>query len=459
MSDRNDNLPCMESSERTASATTPMGPGNYDPQASHAVLGFRLDVVEGPGMGSHHESTTDRSTVGSHASCDLNISDNTVSRFHCEIIMDKRHARIRDLGSKNGTIVDGLRIVEAFLKNQSTLRLGRSVLRFSYISKHTPRLLSERTSFGRLAGRSVVTRAVFALLERAAAVHSTVLLEGETGTGKSAAARAIHEVSARRDGPFLIMDCGTIPMHLLESELFGHEKGAFTGAENRRKGIFEEASGGTLFLDEIGELPYELQSKLLGVLENKSIRRVGSHVQLPVDVRVIAATNRDLRAEVNAERFREDLYYRLAVIRIQMPPLRERLEDLPVLAEQLLVSELGLSREQATSLLTSEHLDSLQRSAWPGNIRELRSHLERVLFYEDWLPPDLEMIAAEEPLAVVDVHVPLREARKRHMDTFMKAYTQELLRAHDGHVARAAAAAGVEPGYIYRLIRQFQIKL
>jgi two-component system response regulator GlrR len=446
----------MAGIDSNAPETTPLPSGRREPDARDSMLGFRLEVLDGPDKGRHWESTTDRCNIGSHPSCDLALTDTTVSRFHCEVVCDHLGARVRDLDSRNGTIVDGLRVIEVFLKNQSVLRLGRSVLRFSYLSRRNVRPLSEHTNFGVLTGQSVAMRAVFALLERAASVHSTVLLEGETGTGKSAAARALHNASPRRDGPFLMVDCGAIPTHLLESEFFGHEKGAFTGADSRRIGMFEEASGGTLFLDEVGELPHELQSKLLGVLEHKCIRRVGSNVQQAIDVRIVAATHRDLRAEVNAERFREDLYYRLAVIRVQMPPLRERLDDMHALTAQLL-ADLGVPEAQMAAILTPEYLVSLQRSAWPGNIRQLRNHLEQVLVYQDLLPPDHEPIAEDERPRI-DTNLPLAEASKRYMDAFRKAYIEESLRRHDGNVARVAEAAQVQRGYVYELMRRYDIE-
>ncbi|MEM9493805.1 MAG: sigma-54-dependent Fis family transcriptional regulator, partial [Myxococcota bacterium] len=227
----------------------------------NTILGFQLDVIEGPHSGHHWESVGERCTIGHHPSCDIVLPDPTVSRFHCEIAVGERGTEVRDLGSSNGTIVDGVQVTSAFLKRGSLLRLGRSHVRFQYMDKRNRIALSNRDQFGNLVGRSVVMRAMFALLERAAPTTITILLAGETGTGKTEAARSIHAESPRRDGPFVMIDCGAIPANLLESELFGHERGAFTGAETARIGAFQEASGGTIFLDEIGEMPIELQSK------------------------------------------------------------------------------------------------------------------------------------------------------------------------------------------------------
>jgi DNA-binding NtrC family response regulator len=234
---------------------------------------------------------------------------------------------------------------------------------------------------GEMVGVSRVMRDTFERLDRAAATDSTVLIGGETGTGKEMAARALHGESPRRDGPFVVVDCGALQSSLIESELFGHERGSFTGAADRRVGAFEEASGGTIFLDEIGEIPLDVQPKLLRVLEQREIRRVGGNQQLPVDVRVVAATNRDLTREVARGRFRSDLYFRLAVVTVWLPPLRERTDDIPALVDRIL-TRLGARGELADRLRGRESLAALARGSWPGNVRELRNHLEACLVFE-----------------------------------------------------------------------------
>ncbi|MGZ6143485.1 MAG: sigma 54-interacting transcriptional regulator, partial [Myxococcales bacterium] len=341
------------------------------------VRRFRLVRTAG-GSGEPWQSSGDKCSVGSHPLNDLVLEDPTVSRFHCEIRLSPEGARVRDLGSLNGTLVDGVPVGEAFLRSGSLLRLGNAVLRFDYGTGENPLLLSTRDRFGSLVGGSVAMRAAFALLERASASDATVLLEGETGTGKGQAAQAIHAASARKGKPLVVVDCAAIPASLIESELFGHEKGAFTGADQRRAGAFETAAGGTLFLDEIGELPADLQPKLLRVLEDREFRPVGASAVKKSEVRVLAATNRDLRAEVNAGRFRADLYFRIAVLKIALPPLSQRLDDMPLLVEQLLGS-LGATPEQKASLLAPRFVQLLQSGAWPGNVRELRNYLERCL--------------------------------------------------------------------------------
>jgi DNA-binding NtrC family response regulator len=418
------------------------------------VRRFRLVHVEGGQVGTEWESVERSCTIGTNKSNDLVLDDPWVSRFHCEIAVERRGVRLRDLGSRNGTMVDGMRVFDAWLRPGSVIRLGRTALRFVLASDVNRLPLSERKSFGPLVGESAAMRATFTLLERAAASDATVLIEGESGTGKEGAAQAIHEHGARRNKPFIVVDCASIPANLLESELFGHERGSFTGAETRRAGAFEEADGGTVFLDEIGELSADLQPKLLRVLEQREIRRLGSNVQQPVNVRVIAATNRDLRAEVNAGRFRSDLYYRLAVVRVPMPALRHRPEDIPALARHL-VEQLGRGA-QADELLTPPFLAQLQGSAWPGNVRELRNHLERCLVIDGGAPDVSDAGAPTAPAAVDDDEADLTyaAARKRALAEFERRYLEKLLRKHDHSVSRAAEAARMNRVYLYRLLHR-----
>ncbi|MEB2313674.1 MAG: sigma 54-interacting transcriptional regulator [Sorangiineae bacterium] len=421
-----------------------------EPHDSSARLaGFRLTVVDG-GSGAF-ESASGRCAVGTHESNDLCLDDTRVSRFQCEIVVDGSSARVRDLGSRNGTYVDGVRVAEAFLRAGSTLKLGGVTLRFEPLDRAGRVPLSPKTSFHGVVARSVAMRAALALVERAAKSTLTVLLEGETGTGKGKVAEAIHRGSDRSKGPFLVVDCGAIPANLIESELFGHEKSAFTGAGERRIGAFEEAAGGTLFLDELGELPLEQQPKLLRALESREIRRVGSNTHRKVDVRLVAATHRDLRREVNEGRFRADLYFRLAVLRIPLPPLRERADDLPALARALLRGA-GARDEEIERLCTGEFIATLRRAAWPGNARELRNHLERCLAFDEALPIAEPMPARAE--AAVDTALPYAEARRRAIEAFERAYVRELLAKHEGKVMQAAAAAGIDRVYLYRLARR-----
>lgn len=428
------------------------------------VRRFRITVLKGPKTGHSWESGTDRCSIGSHPSNDLVIQDPTVSRFHCEVQIAKKGARIRDLDSLNGTVVDGVQVCDGYVRNASSIRMGATSVQFKWCSENNPLPLSERTEFGSLVGSSVAMRTVFALLERAADTESTVLLEGETGTGKGQMALAIHNASARKNAPFLTVDCSSIPGTLLESELFGHERGAFTGALDRRLGMFESANGGTIFLDEIGEMPPELQPKLLRVLQDRVIRRVGLSREQPVDVRVIAATNRDLRTEVNLGRFRSDLYFRIAVLKISIPPLRQHPDDMAQLVNHILQS-LGADEAMASQFRSQEFIAQLKRSAWPGNVRELQNFLERCLVFHD-APPVAENLEPSSQVSSppashappVSSSLPFADARKVAMDQWEKRYLEELMAAHGGKVLQAAAAAGISRVYLYKLLVRHGLK-
>jgi len=381
-------------------------------------------------------SSSDRAVVGTHESCDVVVDDRTVSRFHCEITVRDGRARLRDLDSKNGTLVDGVAVLESFLHDGARLTVGHTTMRFAIGGGEVAIPLSRTSQFGLLVGRSAEMRHVFALLEQAAASKATLLLEGETGTGKEAAAESVHRLSSRREQPFVVVDCSALPPDLLESELFGHEKGAFTGASARRVGAFEAAHGGTVFLDEVGELGPELQPKLLRVLERGEIKRVGSDRYKQIDTRIIAATHRNLRSDVNSKRFRSDLYYRLAVIVVTLPPLRDRVEDLSVLVEHLLASLGGDKRAEAARMRTPAFLAELAAHRWPGNVRELRNYVERGLALSG---------TAHEP---VGAPVSYKEAKER----WERAYVEELMRAADGNVAAAAREARLDRAAFYRLL-------
>ena len=416
----------------------------------HALVRqFVLRVLVGPDAGVLYPSAKERTVVGTHQSADLVLSDRACSRFHCEIDVSGGRAIVRDLGSSNGTLIDAVAVLTAPLNDRAVLALGRTQLRFELSPGHVRLPLSERTRFGRMRGQSAAIRAVFWVLERAARSDATVLLQGETGTGKDLAAESIHLESARSGGPFVVVDCSAIPAALLESELFGHERGAFTGATGARAGAFEAASGGTLFLDEVGELELELQPKLLRVVETRQVRRLGSQRPLPVDVRLVAATNRNLRVEVNAGRFRSDLYYRLAVVEAVQPPLRERLEDLPLLADAILEG-LGARPDAAEALRQPKFQASLARHDWPGNVRELKNYLERCLVLQEEMP--LRDAPMEPGPPAIDANRPLREQRERWLRYFERRYLEELLQLHGGNVTAAARAAGMDRIHMYRLL-------
>ena len=422
-----------------------------------AVQRFRLRGLGGELEGKSFDSSSDRLQIGSHPLNEVEVRDRTVSRFHCEVFVDRDgRAWVKDLGSRNGTRVNGVRVREAELQEGMVLRVGQLELVFTPLAERNELPVAPVTSFGTLVGSSVPLRTAFAQLGKAAAKDVTVLLTGESGTGKSEAAELLHEQSGRAAKPLRVVDCAAVPANLLESELFGHERGAFTGAIQRRVGVFEEAEGGTVFLDEVGELPLDLQPKLLRVLEAREVRRLGANRYLPVDVRVVAATNRDLRAEVNVGRFRPDLYFRLAVLTVRLPPLRERPGDIPLIAKQLL-GRLTLDEETRRALAEPAFLSRLQLSPWPGNVRELRNHLERCAALQEALQP-----ASEDPspqhLDALDVSIPFSEARRRLLDTFEQGYVRALLDRHDGNVSRAAATAGVDRAHLHRIMRRQKMR-
>jgi two-component system, NtrC family, response regulator GlrR len=318
--------------------------------------------------------------------------------------------------------------------------------------------IGEPIHFSGMVGRSAPMRALFTLLKRAAATEATVLIEGETGTGKEASADAIHSHSRRKDGPFIVVDCGAIPPQLLESELFGHERGSFTGATTARRGAFEAASGGTIFLDEIGELSVDLQPKLLRAIERHQIKRIGNTSYTKVDVRVVAATNRSLKGEVAAQRFRSDLFYRLAVIEVLLPPLRERLSDLPLLVDHVLEMLGATSSPEIEGLRSPDFLSVLSRYRWPGNIRQLRNYLERCVALGDMTtppgtdtvpPPPTVQTSADE---AIDLTQPIRIARDACVARFERRYLEALLARHNNNVSSAARAAGVDRIHFYRML-------
>ena len=421
------------------------------------VQRFRLRGLNGELEGRSFDSSSDRLQIGSHPLNEIEIRDRTVSRFHCEVFIDRDgHAWIKDLGSRNGTRVNGVRVREAELQEGMVLRVGQLELVFTPLAERNELPVAAMTSFGTLVGASLPLRTAFAALGKAAVSEVTLLLTGESGTGKSEAAELVHERSGRAGRPFRVVDCAAVPANLLESELFGHERGAFTGANQRRLGVFEDAAGGTVFMDEVGELPLELQPKLLRVLEAREVRRVGANRHVPVDVRIVAATNRDLRAEVNVGRFRPDLYFRLAVLTVRLPALRERPADIPLIARQLL-GRLMLDEETRRALTEAPFLARLQLSPWPGNVRELRNHLERCAALQEALQP-LPEDPSPQRLDALDVSIPFSEARRRLLAEFEQSYVRALLELHGGNVSRAAVTAGVDRAHLHRIMRRQKMR-
>jgi transcriptional regulator with PAS, ATPase and Fis domain len=440
-----DTLPGAATKPLAGDAATPAAATEPAPKA-------RLVVVEGPDAGATIDARRTRALIGTHPACDLVLADAAVSRFHVEIGPgpDGRQI-IRDLDSLNGTRLDGVPVIAAPLAPGQVITIGTTRVRFGLADTPLTVPVATRDHFGLLVGRSPAMARTFGMLERAAGSDATVLLLGETGTGKEAAAESIHRESDRKDGPFIVVDCGALPPTLLESELFGHERGAFTGADTSRDGAFQAAHGGTIFLDEIGELPLALQPKLLRVLERREVKGLGRTKHVKVDVRIIAATHRDLRAEVNAQRFRADLYYRLAVLEVTLPPLRAREGDLPVLVERLLEG-LGATSAQRAALGAPSVLAELASHSWSGNVRELRNYLERRLAFEDLAAPPATTAEVGATAAEIDLSRPLRESRETWLRPIERRYLAALVEHHRGNLTAAARAAGVDRITLYRLL-------
>jgi DNA-binding NtrC family response regulator len=406
-----------------------------------------VDVVAGPDAGRQARLERPLFRIGSHAGNDLVLADDTVSKHHLEIAVAPDGYRVSDLGSANGTLLGGLRLGALTIVEPVTLALGDTVLRIVPTDEEAEVPASPRTSFGAVLGRSPPMRELFQQLEAVAESDVSLLLEGETGVGKEQIAEAVHQQSARAAGPFVVVDCGALVGDLMEAELFGHAKGAFSGAERARTGLFEAANGGTLLLDEVGELPPALQVKLLGVLERRRVVPLGQNSARPVDVRVIAATHRDLAREVNEGRFRADLFYRLAVARLRVPPLRERQEDIPELVQRFVDQLRARYGEAVPPSLSALVINKLATRDWPGNVRELRNAVERAA---------LQTVGdANEPTPPAAEIESYQAARDGFLEAFDRAFLAEALKQSDFNVTQAARMAGVELRYFRRLLQRY----
>ena len=421
------------------------GPGRLEIDAAE------LRVVAGPDKGACHPLDANALTIGSGADCDLVLHDPTVSSRHAEISLGRAGYVVRDLGSKNGVRLAGFPIERAPLSSGMQLRLGRTLVAVHALRGRHAIPLERPGEFGGLIAHSVKMRAVVAQLAQLAPVDTTVLIEGETGTGKELAAHALHRLGPRADRPLHVFDCGAVAPTLAAAELFGHERGAFSGADAARPGAFELADGGTLFLDEIGELPLELQPLLLRALEQRAVRRVGGARTTELDVRVVAATHRNLAEEVRQGRFRKDLYYRLAVARVRLPPLRERPEDLPLLARAF-AAQHGVPLEPALLAVLASY-------DWPGNVRELRNliarHAAQPAAVADLF--DRRQAPADPIFAGVALR-PLVEARQQAGDDFERRYLVEALARAGDNVSRAAELAGVSRQLFTRLVAKHRLR-
>jgi len=427
-----------------------------------AVPTLGVEVLEGANRGASATVDHEVLSVGTANGNDLVLQDEAVSRYHLELVRLERGVRVVDLGSTNGTFVTGVQLERGVVQPGSVLEIGGTKLAIIG-GEQTMVELHEADRLGGLLGRTPVMRRLMARLAKVATTDVAVLLVGESGTGKEVIARALHEQSARADGPFVTVDCGALSPHLVASELFGHERGAFTGADRARQGAFELAHGGTLFLDEIGELPADLQSYLLGALERRVVRRVGGETDIPVDVRVVSATNRDMRAEVNAGRFRLDLYYRIAVATFEVPPLRERTDDIPLLVEHFL-SEIDPEAE-LDRIAPPDVLQRLASYPWPGNVRELRNVVEASLAMGEPLRlGDEEMPSASAGEVLSDAtldalsELTYRNARGKVVEAFERGYLQRLLERTGGNVSQAAREARMNRSHLTEMLGRLGLR-
>jgi transcriptional regulator with GAF, ATPase, and Fis domain len=408
----------------------------------------------------------DRLRIGKAPENDLVLNDDTVSRQHCELERRAQGVLVRDLDSTNHTKVGRMAVREAVVESGATISVGGVELGLRVEPRQALVLPSESREFGETIGHSIAMRTIFGVLERIAPTDAAVLLEGETGTGKDVIARSIHQTSPRKDKPFVVVDCGAVSYSLIESELFGHERGAFTGAVSGRQGAFELAGRGTVFLDEVGELPLDVQPKLLRVLESGEFRRVGGNKTLRAEARVVAATKRDLKAEVERGKFREDLYFRLAVVPIAVPPLRTRREDVPPLVERFL--ELARKRDPAAARisLSPATLSALTAHDWPGNVRELRNVLDRAIYIataggeNDVKLVDLPVTATAGTAspAHFDPEKSYREVRETFEAEFERRYVSWLLGRHGDNISAAARAAKMDRKHLYDLARRHGLR-
>ena len=420
----------------------------------------KLVCLSGPERGQEHVISADVIRVGKASENDLMITDDTVSRVHFEIVRDAKGYLLRDLKSTNGTFLDGAEIKEAYIRAGSIIMAGAAELKFTPFEERIEILPSDKEVLGPMTGRSTPMREIFGLIERIAPTDATVLIEGETGTGKDMIVRTLHQLSRRAQGPFIVVDCGAVAGTLIESELFGHEKGAFTGATATRQGAFELASTGTVFLDELGELSLDLQPKLLRVIEQRELRRVGGSKTIKVDLRILAATRKDLRSEVEKGKFREDLYFRLNVVPIVAPPLRDRREDIPLMVQQFLV-QLAPDEEVA---LAEPTMAALMAHDWPGNVRELRNVIERAIALGSD-PGALVAPLGDRPLQTArtamptdfTAGLPFRDEKERWNEQFERRYLVWLLRRADGNISKAARDADMDRKYLHKLLKKYGI--
>jgi transcriptional regulator with PAS, ATPase and Fis domain len=421
------------------------------------VRAVTVHVTKGPDAGRSIRVEQPSFVIGVGEAADFRIADPRVSREHLRLTLTPAGVRLRDEGSKNGTFMGTARIQELTLTSDAAVVIGSSTLALAIDAGPIDLPLSASSQFGDAIGQSPIMRHLFATLERAAASDLTILIEGESGVGKDVLSRAVHKKSPRSGKPFVVADCSAIPEQLIESELFGHQRGAFTGADKDRRGLFEEADGGTIFLDEVGELPLELQPKLLRVLEQREVRPIGARAPRPIDVRVLAATNRRLAEAARTGEFRSDLFFRLAVVKVTVPPLRERGEDILDIARSIYRAR---TRDPLAEL-APDFASMLAAYPWPGNVRELRNVIERHValgekagLFDQAAPQGGGATTPGSGSAEDLSALTYAEARKIVLDRFEEQYAPQLLARANGNVTRAAELANVGRAMLYRMLER-----
>ena len=437
-------------------------------------------TVDLNGSQKHHNFDEGSVSIGLMDDNDLVLADETVSRYHCKIVTEGSHFVLQDLGSTNGTFINEVRVKEAYLTAGCLIEIGNVKIRFQSVDEEVVIQPSEEDRFGDIIGVNVQMRKIFGILNKIAPTDTSVIIEGETGTGKEVVAQTIHKKSKRADKPFIVFDCSAVPANLIEAELFGHEKGSFTGAVVSRPGLFEMANGGTIFLDELGELGIDLQPKLLRVLETREVRRVGGQRSQKVDIRVVAATNRHLEEEVQAGRFREDLFYRLSVVRLFLPPLRERREDIALLVKHFLRVGRFNRDDNGQPIIKSvsrDVVEALRNYDWPGNVRELLNCIERacsfseggVIKLED-LPQNIAETEHMQRLNTIGARITdhgrksleelgnFKDAKEKWVSSFERDYLVKLLSKHGYNISQAARDADIDRKYFRKLMKKYHIE-
>jgi DNA-binding NtrC family response regulator len=436
------------------------------------VRALSAEVIEGPDAGKATRGDIDQVRIGVAEGNELLLTDPTVSRFHVVVTRTDDGILVEDKRSTNGTLIGAIEVERGFITPGTVLTLGESKIRIGDSAQVEVELFGGDELAGLRAGAPSMRR-LFAQMRRAAQAEVPVLLRGEAGTGKEGVARALHDLGSRAKKPFIIVDCASLSPTLVASELFGHEKGAFTGADRRHEGAFERANGGTIFLDEIGELPESLQPTLLGALERKRFRRLGGREEISVDVKVVCATHRDLYADVNSGRFRLDLFYRLAVVALEIPPLRDRADDVPLLIEHF-CRQAGY-RQPIESLFPPPTLATLRRHDWPGNVRELRNVVEATLAMGETpalrpgpgresvrpfgsIPAPAGTASGQHIVLTAVMDLPYKDARNRVLSEFEVAFLRNLLERAEDNVSQAARLADMDRSHLWELVKRHNLR-